>query len=550
MLLDARSITRGRTISADVCIVGAGAAGITVALGLRDCPARVLLLEGGGEEPDPTTQLLCEGATTGRPYYALDECRLRCLGGSTNQWGGWCRPLDPLDFEVRDWVPHSGWPFPSADLDPYYRRAQVVCCHRRYDYEPGSLNGSSVGSVVPSGSGIWSDTVFHIAPTRFATEYRTTLEDSKNISLMLHANALEIEMDASVQTAECVDVATLAGNRLTVCASIIVLAAGGIENPRLLLSSRRGRKGGVGNEYGLVGRFFSDHLHLPIGVLRALPRGASSFYLEHRSEGAIVRGGIALSEKARREGRLLGCAVTLHNADDPHDVLSPVRQPDGYRSLRFLMRSLAQRKSPRGAWRHIRNIVSDPTGTATLALRRIVRPPARTLVAGIRVEQAPYANNRVTLDDRQDRFGKPLARLHWDLTRQDLRSVERSIELWRGALADQGVQFEPLVPERGHWLDRVAGGAHHMGTTRMHRDPRQGVVDEHCRVHGTGNLYVAGSSVFPTAGWAPPTLTIVALALRLAEHLKERLGHGQSPGLDPPLNFARNPRPGSELRLV
>ena len=340
---------------------------------------------------------------------------------------------------------------------------------------------------------------------------------------MLHGNAFDIEMDVSQRTATQVHVATVTGNRFAIRAGVIVLAAGGIENARLLLASRRGRPCGIGNEHDLVGRFFADHLHVPIGVLRTPPAAGWPFYQAHRSKGATVRGAIAMSEELRRRERLLGCALTLHDAGDPHDVLGPTEQPAGYQSLRCLVKSSLRRERPDHPWRHLRNIASDLNGTATLAFRRIVKRPARTLLVGIRAEQAPNANSRVMLDGRLDRFGMPLARLHWDVTRKDLKSVERAVEIWCDELARQGVMFEPLAVERERWPDRIAGGAHHTGTTRMHRDPTRGVVDEHSRVHGTHNLYVTGSSVFPTAGWAPSTLTIVALALRLAQHLVDRL---------------------------
>lgn len=521
MLLDARSIAAGETLTTDVCIVGAGAAGIATALGLLDAPARILVLEGGGHGPAEATQQLYAGTTSGHPYYALDACRMRCLGGSTNFWGGWCHPLEAIDFEECDWVPHSGWPFPKAALDRQYRRAHTVCDLGGSPQEAVHPCGSEGASLIANRSLSLRDTAFHIAPRRFGEEFRATLRDSSTISVLLHGNAVEIVMDVSHRTAERVDVATVAGNRFAIRAGLVVLAAGGIENPRLLLASRRGRACGIGNEHDLVGRFFADHLHVPIGVLNTPPRVGLPFYRAHRSRGATVRGAIAMSEEARRRERLLGSAVTLHDAGDPHDVLSPTQQPDGYRSLRCLVKSSLRGERPDNLVRHLGNVASDLNGAARLAYRKMVKRPARTLLVGVRAEQAPNALSRVTLDNGEDRFGMPQARLHWDVTANDLESVERSIEILDGELSRQNVTFERLPRDR--WLDRIAGGAHHTGTTRMHRDPTRGVVDEHARVHGTSNLYVTGSSVFPTAGWAPPTLTIVALAIRLAEHLKDRL---------------------------
>jgi choline dehydrogenase-like flavoprotein len=529
MLLDARSIPPGETLSTDVCIIGGGAAGISIALALAGDSARVLLLESGGLTADEAVQELYQGAATGHPYYELDACRLRLLGGSTNFWGGWCRPLDAVDFEQREWVPHSGWPFGREELDAYYARAHGVCRLGPYDYDPRHWREER-DSLVPDQSAVLTDTVFQIAPTRFGVEHSGALRQASNVQLMLHANALEIEMDAPHRSAARLHVVTLAGNRFPVAARLFVLAAGGIENPRLLLASRRGRQCGIGNERDLVGRFFADHLHVPIGTLRSRRGCVPAFYQVQRARAATVRGGLALTENIRSRKRLPGCALTLHNAEDPHDVLSPTRQPEGYESLRFLMKAARRRERPRQFWRHVGNVVTGLDAATTLSYRALVKRPPRTVMVGCRAEQVPNRNSRVTLDDSTDCFGMPRARLHWDLTDQDRAGVERALHLCAAALEDRQVETQPMHGlADGGWMERIAGGAHHTGTTRMHRDPARGVVDEHCRVHGTSNLYVAGSSVFPTAGWAPPTLTIVALALRLADHLKARLAGDPGP---------------------
>jgi choline dehydrogenase-like flavoprotein len=529
MLLDARSVPPGELLATDVCIVGGGAAGISVALELAGHAARVLLLESGGMKPDEAPQELYEGRVTGQAYYELDACRLRFLGGSTNFWGGWCRPLDALDFDQREWLPHSGWPFGRQELDPYYARAHGVCRLGPYDYDPRRWRGEHE-SLVPDRSPILTDTVFQIAPTRFGVEHAAALRRAANVGVMLHANAVDIEMDAPHRTAARLHAATLAGNRFTVSAHVFVLAGGGIENARLLLASRRGRRCGVGNERDLVGRFFADHLHVPVGTLRARRGFISSFYRVQRAGATTVRGGLALSEDLRRRERLLGCALTLHNAEDPHDVLSPTRQPEGYESLRVLMKAARRAERPHHFWHHVGNVVTGLDAATTLSYRALVKPPARTVMVGCRAEQAPNRDSRVTLDDATDAFGMPRARLHWELSEQDRASFERTQRIWLDAIAGDHVDAERVsdLDDEG-WTQRIAGGAHHTGTTRMHRDPALGVVDEHCRVHSTSNLYVAGSSVFPTAGWAPPTLTIVALALRLADRIKARLAGDVGP---------------------
>ena len=518
MLLDARAVEPQAGLDADICIVGAGAAGITLALELVDRPMRVIVLEGGGTQTDEDSQRLYQGATTGQPYYELDACRFRFLGGSTNAWGGWCRPLDAIDFMARDWVPHSGWPFARDTLNPYYERAHAVCRLGPCDYDAQRWNADGA-SMVPPQSRELADTLFHIRPIRFGQEYRGALEKASNVRLLLHATALEIEMDPAHQTAVRLSVGTPIGTRFAVRAGAYVLAAGGIENPRLLLASRQGRTSGIGNERDLVGRFFTEHLHVPVALVA--PRGRTpGFYAAHRVGGATIRGAVRITDDARRRERLLGCALTFHNADDPHDVLSPARMPAAYESLGVLVRAMRRGERPPRILRHLGNVLTGVDSAAAFAYKKVRKVRARRLIIGCRAEQSPNPDSRVTLDDSVDAFGMPRARVHWQLTARDHESFDRAQTLWRRELTEGGVELASIATPDVPWMARMSPGAHHTGTTRMHPDPSRGVVDEHCRVHGTRNVFVGGSSVFPTAGWAPPTLTIVALALRLADHLR------------------------------
>jgi len=523
MLIEARSIPAGEIVESDLCVVGAGAAGITLALQFADRAVRVVLLESGGLTPDAAAQQLCAGTTTGHPYYALDSCRLRVLGGSTHSWGGWCRPLDALDFEEREWVPYSGWPFSRRQLDPEYQRAEAICRLAPVEYDATSANAPGGIHSLCAHSGCAADTTFQIVPTRFGDHYRPALRRTNNLRLMLGANVVELEMDREHRAIDRVHVATLAGNRFSVAARVFVLAAGGIENARILLASRRARPAGVGNEHDLVGRFFGDHLHVPIGTLVPPRRTRSGFYRTHRDGSARLRGGIVLTESVTRRERLPGFAVTLHDADDPHDVLSPHHHHPAYESLQHLVRRLRRGTVPDRFVAHAARMAAGADAVVPLLYRRLARSPGRRFTIGARAEQLPNPNSRVTLDTCQDRLGVPTVRVAWTISRDDVDGLRRARQLLLRELDRSRATIVRCTSEdNDRWVDAIKGGAHHIGTTRMHRDPARGVVDEHCRVHSTSNLYVAGSSVFPTAGWAPPTLTIVALALRLADHLKRQ----------------------------
>jgi choline dehydrogenase-like flavoprotein len=518
VLIDARSVASGHTLRADVCIVGAGAAGLTIARELARHPLHVLVVESGQRVVRHATQRLYEGVISGRPYYPLDECRFRVLGGTTSQWGGWCRPLDAIDFEARDWLADSGWPFPKSELEGAYRRAQEVCGLGAYDYDARANNSHRHG-LLPGDDRNFQDAIVRIRATRFGDAYGQTMRMSPLVSLLVNANVLEIAMDRTGRTATAVRAASLERNQFAIHAGTVVLAAGGIENARILLCSQEGTRNGVGNDHDLVGRYFSDHLHVPIGLLRSA-NGAGEFYRLHERDGVDVRGAISLTEDCRRRVQGLGFAVTLHDADDPHDIFSLAQTNDGYRSLQTLASAVQKRQRPDRVLHHVGRVIANLPSTGNLVYRRFVKRPARKLLIGCRAEQAPNPESRVTLDRSRDELGVPRVRLDWRLSPQDLDSLRLAQTMLEHALRGQPLESFPFRGANGTaWEHRIAGGAHHMGTTRMHRDPRRGVVDEHCRVHGTTNLFVAGSSVFPTGGWMPPTLTVVALALRLADHL-------------------------------
>jgi choline dehydrogenase-like flavoprotein len=516
------AVPRGECLRTEVCIVGAGAAGITLARALSRHRVDVTLLESGTLQPIERSQGLYEGATTGRYCYPLDACRLRQFGGTTNAWGGWCRPLDAIDFERRDWVPHSGWPFEKQQLDRYYAQAHEVCGLGASDYETAAKPVGAAGLLGPDNAA-FQDMLFRINPIRFGQIYKPLFDRSERVRLLLNASAVEIVMDSANAHATQVRCATLGGNEFAIHSKWVVLAGGGIENARLLLASRGSRSTGVGNQHDLVGRFFSDHAHVPIGLVGTRGVKRDAFYAPHRRADCVVRGGLGLTEQYARSARRLGFAVSLHNADDPHDVLSPQTSPS-YNSMRYLLKSLSSGRRPARPFHHLRTVADGFGEAASLAYRRVVPASKRRLMVGARAEQVPNPMNRITLEDRRDALGMPTVRLTWNLAPEDLENIRVCRARLLDELVSAGAQVSTGTTQDERWPELIRAAAHHSGTTRMHRDPARGVVDEHCRVHGVRNVFVAGSSVFPTAGSAPPTLTIVALALKLSDHLRTLCG--------------------------
>lgn len=498
LFLDARNVADGTVIETDVAIVGAGAAGITVARELAHQPFRVCLLESGGLEFDKGTQLLAEGESTGLPYYPLEATRLRYFGGTTNHWGGWCRPLDVIDFQARAWVPYSGWPFPRTHLDPYYRRAQAICQLGPFAYDAETWEDSKDRRRLPFTGGRVFSAMWQIGPpTRFGPVYRDDLARASNIRTYLYANVVELATTEHARQVTRLRVAGLHGHAFWVTAKLFILAAGGIENPRLLLVSNATQRVGLGNGNDLVGRFFLDHPQLWSGpLLLSQPTIPMALYTIQTVAQTKVAGCLTLAEEVQRRERLLNWCAFLDTAppgaDDEIDA-------------------------------HLGQVIGNIDALGKSAMRQGMRPPpAKRYRLFLRPEPAPHPDSRVTLGEARDSLGQPRARLHWQLSPMTRLSVGRALEILGEEVGRAGLGRVRVSKddEQAAWA-RPQGGYHHMGTTRMHVDPKQGVVDADCRVHGLSNLFIAGSSVFPTAGYANPTLTIVALSVRLADRIKD-----------------------------
>jgi choline dehydrogenase-like flavoprotein len=527
MFVDARRLGDEATLDADVCIVGAGAAGLSLALSLDRSPLRVLLIESGGFRRDDRTQALYEGSSIGLTYCPLDESRSRFFGGSTSCWGGWCKPLDPIDLEPRDWVAVSGWPFGLDAIEPYYDETARLLKVGPLDFDPERWEraiGRPAAHLLPIGDGPLENRIAQISPpARFGRLYREPIRRSPNVTALLHANLVEILVDRTATTATALRLATLRGERLSVRARAYVLAMGGVENARLLLASNRVAPAGVGNANDLVGRYFMDHPRVISGVFHAF--GAAprlDFYDEAyrvrsgAADGASVAAFMSVRADVQREERLLNNRVFFQSFFAGDDA-------PGTEALRRLLAAASERRLPRAAVQELRLVVRDAEDVLRAAASQFFHPArllrARRLVAI--VEPAPNRNSRVTLAAERDPLGVPRAIVDWRLDPHTERTIRRVQTLVGEQLERSGLGR--LVLTEDDRETQTLGVWHHMGTTRMSRDPATGVVDPNCRVHGMSNLYLAGSSVFPTAGSDMPTFTIVALALRLAAHLRDEL---------------------------
>jgi len=522
MLTDARALASGTILDADVCIVGAGAAGITLAREFAGAEFRVILLEGGGLTFEHRSQFLNRGQLAGHSSLPLDATHRRQFGGTTAVWFGRCRPLEALDFESRPWVPYSGWPFSAPDLDTYYARAGAVCELEAHGYDPQDARLAGVGL---------EDKLFRFSPpTHFGETYFPLLRSAANMHLVVHANASSLTLDDAGTAVTGVRCATLNGKRLLIRARHFILAGGGLENPRLLLNSRDVHTRGLGNLNDLVGRFFMEHAETFVAVAERIPADFPSEYLQLNYESFQRRlsptPAIGLPDSRLRELRLLSSGMffvrrPLHKTDDRFYS----RRLRGFLEL---VETLQHRRPP--TWAALaglgKSVVHSPTIVGLMSKALMAKLAGESEYAlQLQTETVPNPESRVTLIDRKDALGINQIRLDWRLSAQDLDSFRRSQTCLLDGLTGLGISIRELhhdLDPEG-WPVCMLTSRHHMGTTRMNRDARLGVVDANCRVHGIPNLYVAGSSVFPTSGMANPTLTIVALAVRLADHVKQVL---------------------------
>ncbi|MFN3201656.1 MAG: FAD-dependent oxidoreductase [Bradymonadia bacterium] len=504
MIQDARELSEGALVEADLCIIGGGAAGMSIARQFLDQSAlKVVLLESGGLKKDPKSHALNQGEVVGRNYFKLEDSRSRYFGGSTNCWAGLCLPLQAVDFEKRDYLPHSGWPITRADLDPFYARAQGLLDLGRYEYRSKPW-GAGKRLPLDLSKGPLESAIFQMSrPTRMGTAWRDLFKTSESVRVLLHANVTRLGLAAGGGALEELDVKVIDGPGFKVKARHYVLATGGLENPRIMLASKDVNPKGVGNDNDLVGRFFMEHPHTDgEGVLVASPHLRDwGFYKVHRARGARIWGMFQAPDALIKKEKMLNFSM----------VLFPYK-PRGKKPAHPLTEAVAQ------AVAETDTLLDEP-------------PPAPPkdgpllLTLGTPSEQAPNPDSRVTLSDEKDPLGMPRIALDWRMSDIDKRSIKRAHELMALTVARAGLgrMKVTLDDDEKSWPKQMHGGWHHMGTTRMASDSKSGVVDQHCTVHGVENLSIAGSSVFTTGGAANPTLTIVALALKLADHLKGKL---------------------------
>lgn len=565
---------------ADLAIVGGGPAGLTIAREFFGTSTRVLVLESGMLEETPNHAALAELESVGEPRSNMQKqkrvafhgasssswspdlqpygVRCRALGGSTHAWAGKSAAFDSVDFEKRSWVPHSGWPIERASLARYLDRAADVL-----NLGPNSYDGSLwelIGMAPPEPrvdveglrSFFWQfarSRLDHLDIMRFGREFVTF--KAENVRVLLNATVRQIELAPDGTSFDGLEISTVEGVRSKVKAKLAVIAASGIENPRLLLASNAIQSSGIGNSSDLVGRFLMDHAGARVGRfdmagLAQIVKRFGFYGVRHNGRTHMYMHGLAPSPIIQEREQLLNSAVYFmpeRSPDDPWDALKRLLRRNsakpgddmlavlsgaGLLAKGIGMKALASNATPtvlkdfivNTAIRYNPNLVAEEFQSRGLPHK----------LTGVWIdaiaEQRPDPDSRVTLADRTDRIGVPLAKVNWRINDDERRTIVRIAHLTRDAFARVGMAvpiLEPWVAEERLEDGVIIDMAHTLGTTRMSETPASGVVDKNCQVHGVRGLYVAGGSIFPTSGHANPTLMILALAIRLADTMKSRL---------------------------
>jgi choline dehydrogenase-like flavoprotein len=552
MILQAGGISNGATLAADVCIIGGGPAAIVLALEIASAECRVLMLPGGGWFETPENQSLHQGIVyPPRSHEPLEENRRRQFGGASAAWGGRCIPFDPVDFEKRHWIDKSGWPLSYQDLEPFYQRATEWCHAGEFRFDAREAFPDSPDEIISG----FDDQDLHSRnlerwspPIRFAKKFRKEIEANPNLEVLLDAHAVELCMDDGPDRISSVRIAT--GRCLaSVKATRFVLAAGGIENPRLLLASSNAHcPGGIGNQNDMVGRCYMSHLFGTFAEVR-FKKGERVHTDFEMDEGVYCRRRWWFSSDLQFREKLRNTIFFLYRTEDR----------EGHRDALFsaiflakVLLGIAAKRSPKrvvaafqeiapALKEHFRNLLRNGTrelpAMVTVLRKRLSKRRLPYVLPGgnepwwglfFQAEQSPLLESRVKLSDRvRDRLGMPVAEVAIRFDSEDVNSVVRCHRIFvdRFRALDVGEIRYDEAGLKDYLCQKIShfnSCAHHLGTTRMASNPVEGVVDGDSKVHGIENLFVAGASVFPTGGHANPTLTLLALTLRLGDHLRAK----------------------------
>ncbi|HZZ75627.1 MAG TPA: GMC family oxidoreductase [Puia sp.] len=551
MIIPPKKYKAGTVIETDICIIGGGPAAISLALSFLNLHSKIIILTGGTWKERSRHRALNKGVIDPvGSHEPLEENRRRVFGGGTSVWGGRCVPFDPIDFEKRSWIPNSGWPITYDQVEQYFERSLQFCEAGENNFDarvvfpgknPEIIPGMDNEDMVSYKLERWS------APTRFAHRYKHILKGNRNVDIYLDAHVTNINVEHYAEQVDSVTV-VINGSEIKVKADKFVLAAGGIENPRLLLSSKSAfHPRGIGNQHDNVGRYYMCHLMGTFGAVDPFNRKEILFPFELDQQAIYCRRRWWLTPKFQKQDKI-GNGIMYLNG--PINVKDHKEATESAVILAKSFTNILKGRSPKAIFQNLKQAIKDLNehlvftlrnshqvipfflniGIKRITNRRLpIRLPSiksKWLFVCFQSEHMPNPESRIRLSEEKDWLGMPLPLVQVAFTELDIQTVissykiffERFETLNKGNTVYKEDEIRQNVMEE---INNFSSRAHHLGTTRMSDSPLNGVVDSDCKVHGMSNLYVAGSSVFPTGGHANPTLTLIALTLRLADHLKK-----------------------------
>lgn len=507
MFKDFKKIFSNKVMEYDICIIGSGPAGISVAKQLLETNKRIAILESGGLEIEDEYHDLNQGINSGPNYLSLDNSRLRCFGGAGKLWAGHCVPFKKDEFDKKLFIPLSGWPISLDDLKIYYKKAADmlgISYEKFFDenlfgntYEEKSFNElNSNGSLITSNIKQISSSINR----DFSEKYKKEFINSKNLDVIYHATVICLNSSDNAKNIKSVTLSDLNDNKALLKAKIFVLACGALENPRILLNSNKTYKNGIGNENGMVGSCFMSHPS--INEVAEVKKNKQTCVSYDKSIDYKVN--FEVSSKERYKQKILRHSINFVPSKNQIN---------------------SKHQSYKSGLSDYFKILNNTNLFNRIFCKAIFDKEfsSKNWVINIGLEQPPLMSNKINLDKMKDKLGMPLINLYW----AKLSKIEEDtvIKAVKNTARTLGLQSSGRIK----FTDELLNGSafnfddpinHHIGTTRMSDNPKTGVVDKNCKVFGILNLYITGSSNFPTSSIANPTYTIVALSLRLGEYLK------------------------------
>lgn len=516
MVKDFSDLVSHQEVGYDLCIVGSGAASLAMISELLDTNMKVAILEAGGEDITDKNQEIYETINNIHPFPGSMDGRFRVFGGSTTRWGAQSLPLEKIDFVERDWVNNSGWPIRFDEVANYYPKVDrfLKLFPVQYSTAISTLNKNDqikASSKISLKFSKWS------ATPNIRESLRAQIISSKNVTLFQNANVVNINLSKPGNNVTSLTCSNFEGKKVYFSAKKYILACGGIENARLLLSSNDENLKGIGNDQDLVGRYLQDHPNAYIATLYPNSNKAQKYFNYFYIRGTRFLPRFVFSEEFQRENLILNSSAYFSFVTKDDDLSAKIKEL--YRKYR---RGKLAAQDSKIFFSLLKNIPELLKISYQYFIKGRVYTPNAVLELNLMTEAAPIAENRIVLSDDLDALGMPKAVISWQKDKLLQRTFMKCSEYLKAYFASLDFGFLEVNKwiNEENWFDYIKDAKHHIGTTRMGNTEQEGVVDVNCKVFNVTNLYIAGSSVFPTSGHSNPTTTIIALAFRLVDYLK------------------------------